>query len=236
MYGYGTRTAHVAALRGRGLPETGVPMPPTTTSAPVGLYSQPSNFGSLIETSRAATVGIECTWEDLDGDWTGSGSGWPLQRTASGGTFIVTNHHVIDECTGGGSTVSLDANGQLGEGQVVNFDADNDLALIETSLALIPLPTGPLPEIGYWVMAVGNPHGISGTVTTGSVTNLLDYEIVMDASINHGSSGGPLFNAAGQVVGVNQSGISEGGFLGFAIGLHLLCEKPLVVCDGQDWR
>ena len=207
----------------------------TTTVTPVDLYSQPSNFRSLIETSRAATVGIECTWEDLDSGWTGSGSGWPLQRTASGGTFIVTNHHVIDECTGAGSKVSLDANGQLGEGQVVNFDRDNDLALIETTLALNPLPTGPLPEIGHWVMAVGNPYGLTGTVTTGTVTNLDVYVILIDASLNPGNSGGPLINAEGSVVGVNTAGFTDVGFMGVAGGLRLLCDE-LISCGSEDWR
>ena len=146
-----------------------------------------------------------------------------------------TNHHIIDECTGAGSTVSLDANGQLGEGQVVNFDRDNDLALIETTLALNPLSTGPLPKIGHWVMAVGNPYGLTGTVTTGTVTNLDGYVILIDASLNPGNSGGPLINAEGSVIGVNTAGFTDIGYMGVAGGLRLLCDE-LFTCDAQSWR
>jgi S1-C subfamily serine protease len=180
-------------------------------------------------------VGIECTWEDSGYSYTGSGSGWPIQRTDTGGTFIVTNHHVIEECISAGSTLSLDANGQIGEGSVFNFDADNDLALIETSLTLDLLPTAPLPEIGHWVMAVGNPLGLIGTVTTGSVINLIGYDIIHDASLNPGNSGGPLINAEGLVIGVNTAGFSEVGFMGVAGGLRLLCDE-LISCGSEDWR
>jgi putative serine protease PepD len=193
----------------------------------VDLYSQPSNFRSLIETYRAATVGIDCP--------TGSGSGWPIERTDTGGTFIVTNHHVVEGCIDAGGTVGLEMSGQFGEGQVFNFDVSNDLALVETSITLDLLPTGPLPEIGHWVMAVGNPFGLTGTVTTGSVINHDGYDIIHDVSLNPGNSGGPLINAEGLVVGVNTAGFTDVGYMGISGGLRLLCDE-LFTCDAQSWR
>jgi len=258
-YGHGTRTAHLAALNGRGLSTAGVPTPPTTTTqtpattaaptttaaAPttttastttpqINLYQAPPDLGEKIDTALDATVGINC----ISGGWIHRGSGWPLDAPSGSATIIVTNHHVIKECVGPDKgTVDIDVRGQYGTGQIINYDAEYDLAIIETSLALTPLPTAGWPQIGHWVMAVGNPVGFVGSVNTGRVSNLTSFEIVHDVSTNSGNSGGPLINAAGQVVGVHYAGYADDFVEGvnFAIALRMLCDK-LLVCDNEQWQ
>ncbi len=238
-YGHGTRTAHLAALNGRGLSTAGVPTPPTTTTqtpattaAPttpqINLYQAPPDLELKIETAIAATVGVYCNYS--------SGSGWPLYSESQSRTIIITNHHVIEECIGGGAgAVEIEVGNQLGLGEIINADFDRDLAIIETSLALTAIPTAGTPKIGHWVMAVGNPLWLSGSVTIGTISNLDGFEILHDADLNHGNSGGPLINAAGEVVGVNSFFYEDIAGFGGAMKLRALCEQ-LIVCDNQQWQ
>ena len=252
-YGHGTRTAHLAALNGRGLSTAGVPTPPTTTTqtpattaaptttaaAPttttastttpqINLYQAPPDLELKIETAIAATVGVYCNYS--------SGSGWPLYSESQSRTIIITNHHVIEECIGGGAgAVEIKVGNQLGLGEIINADFDHDLAIIETSLALTAIPTAGTPKIGHWVMAVGNPLWLSGSVTIGTISNLDGFEILHDADLNHGNSGGPLINAAGEVVGVNSFFYEDIAGFGGAMKLRALCEQ-LIVCDNQQWQ
>jgi serine protease Do len=143
--------------------------------------------------------------------------------------YIVTNNHVISDADE--ITVRLHDDTEL-KATIVGRDEKTDLALLKVE------PKEPLPavswgdsdelRIGDWVVAIGNPFGLGGTVTAGIVSarsrniNSGPYDdfIQTDASINKGNSGGPLFNLDGQVVGINtaiysQSGGSVG--IGFAI-------------------
>jgi len=211
--------------------------PPTTVTSTSGdskpnaepnLYDSPTNLEDLINMARASTVGLECEGA--------SGSGWSLDASGGSSTFIVTNHHVIEDCRHRDETVTVEAGEQEGLGKVVNFDKDNDLALVETSLIVAPLPTAEDPvEIGQWVMAVGNPLGLVGSVNFGTVSNVEESEIFIDAAINPGNSGGPLLNARGQVVGINTAVFSEAENMGIAIPLWLLCDR-LLSCDANRWR
>ena len=90
-------------------------------------------------------------------------------------------------------------------------------------------------------MAVGNPLGIMGSVNMGHVSNLNGSDIVHDAAVNHGSSGGPLINAEGQVVGVNSAfawdeyELERAEGMSLAVGLRMLCVE-LIQCDDQLWK
>ena len=142
---------------------------------------------------------------------------------------IVTNNHVIEDADE--ITVTLHDNRTL-KAAVVGRDPKTDLAVlkVESAQALPAVPFGDSDAIrvGDWVVAIGNPFGLGGTVTAGIVSargrniNSGPYDdfIQTDASINQGNSGGPLFNMAGEVVGINtaifsQSGASVG--IGFSI-------------------
>jgi serine protease Do len=143
--------------------------------------------------------------------------------------YIVTNNHVIDGANK--ITVTLD-DGSSHPAKVVGRDAKTDLALLKID-ADKPLPYVAFGEsgkehVGDWVIAVGNPFGLGGTVTAGIVSahgrniNAGPYDdfLQIDAPINPGNSGGPLFNQSGQVIGIDTAIYSPTGGsvgIGFAI-------------------
>ena len=153
------------------------------------------------------------------------GSGFIID--ASG--YIVTNHHVIAEADE--ITVRLHDDTLL-EAELVGSDQKTDLALLKVKFDQ-PLPStswgvSEKTRIGDWVVAIGNPFGLGGTVTAGIVSarqrdiNSGPYDdfIQTDAAINRGNSGGPMFNLDGEVIGVNTAIFSPSGGsigIGFAI-------------------
>ena len=153
----------------------------------------------------------------------GSGFVW------SSDGIIVTNHHVID---GASSIVVNLSDGRKLPATLIGVDPDSDLAVLrvdEKGLAAAPIGTSADLMIGESVVAVGNPFGLSGTVTTGVVSALgrsvpsqdqsrtfTDF-IQTDASINPGNSGGPLLNIEGKVIGINVAIYAQAQGIGFAI-------------------
>ena len=146
----------------------------------------------------------------------------------SGDGQIVTNAHVVD-----GSdkvTVKLD-NGQTYEAKVLGSDAATDIAVLKIDASDLPhVQFGDSTElhVGEPVIAMGNPLGLGNTVTTGIVSALgrdiqagpFDNFIQTDAAINRGNSGGPLFNEAGDVVGINTAIMSpDGGSIGIGFAV-----------------
>ncbi len=142
--------------------------------------------------------------------------------------YIVTNDHVVDNATD--VQVVMD-DGKILPAKVVGTDKKTDLALLKVSTGSnYPFVSfaGTTPQVGDWVLAVGNPFGLGGTVTAGIVSargrdiGSGPYEdfIQIDAPVNRGNSGGPTFNMQGQVVGVNTAIYSPSGGsvgIGFAI-------------------
>jgi serine protease Do len=144
--------------------------------------------------------------------------------------FVVTNNHVIDGADE--ITVRLHDNTDF-KAEIVGRDTKTDLALLRINpgtkkLAAVKFGDSNKTRVGDWVIAIGNPFGLGGTVTAGIVSarardiNQGPYDdfIQTDASINKGNSGGPLFNMQGEVVGVNTAIFSPTGSsvgIGFAI-------------------
>jgi serine protease Do len=154
----------------------------------------------------------------------GQGSGFIID---SGG-YIVTNNHVAGDAEK--ITVTLN-DGRKFDATLVGRDAQTDLALIKvdaTGLPAVTLGDSDRARVGDWVVAIGNPFGLGGTATAGIISargreltenDRNDY-LQLDAPINFGNSGGPVFNTAGQVVGVNTAIFSPNGGnigIGFAI-------------------
>ena len=153
------------------------------------------------------------------------GSGFIIDSSG----YIVTNHHVIAE--GDEITVRLSDDTSL-KAKLIGSDEKTDLALLKVESDK-PLPAtkwgdSEKTRIGDWVMAIGNPFGLGGSVTAGIVSarqrdiNSGPYDdfIQTDAAINRGNSGGPMFNLDGEVVGVNTAIFSPSGGsigIGFAI-------------------
>lgn len=142
--------------------------------------------------------------------------------------YVVTNNHVVAKATE--VTVTLD-DGRTLAAKVVGTDKKTDLALLKINEAgpykYVSWASG-APRIGDWVIAVGNPFGLGGTVTAGIVSargrdigaGPYDDFLQIDAPVNRGNSGGPTFDARGQVVGVNTAIFSPSGGsvgIGFAI-------------------
>ena len=155
----------------------------------------------------------------------GEGSGFLIGQDG----YIVTNNHVIE----GAERIDVTLNdGTTYEARVIGRDAKTDLALIKVDAAE-PLPYVDLANssdarIGDWVLAVGNPFGLGGSVNAGIISargrdiqsGPYDDYIQIDAPINRGNSGGPLFDARGRVIGVNTAIYSPSGGnvgIGFAI-------------------
>jgi serine protease Do len=164
---------------------------------------------------------------------TGQGSGFFI--SADG--YAVTNNHVVD----GADKVEITMDdGKSYTAKVIGADARTDLALIKvegsSNFPFAKLSDGN-PRIGDWVLAVGNPFGLGGTVTAGIVSargrdlgnGPYDDFIQIDAPVNKGNSGGPAFNADGEVMGVNTAIYSpSGGSVGIAFSIPASTVKSVV--------
>ncbi len=175
----------------------------------------------------------------------------PRKVTALGSGFIidpsglvVTNNHVIDDADQ--ITVILHDE-QAFKAKIVGRDTKADLALLKievpTKLPFVQFGDSDTARVGDWVIAIGNPFGLGGTVTAGIVSarardiNAGPYDdfIQTDASINKGNSGGPLFNMKGEVVGINTAIFSpSGGSIGIGFSIPSNEAKP-VLADLQKY-
>jgi serine protease Do len=159
---------------------------------------------------------------------------------------IVTNAHVVE---GAGKILVTFSTGKVVQARLVAVHPKVDLALINGTppypLQKAKIGDSSGVQVGEWVLAVGNPFGLGRTVTVGIVSGKGrfiglgpdDDFIQTDASINPGNSGGPLFNMAGEVIGVNTAMIAAGKGIGFSIPANHISEllKAPVVSD-QTFR
>jgi serine protease Do len=161
---------------------------------------------------------------------TGLGSGFIIDPEG----YVVTNNHVVD----GASEVTIRLeDDSVFPAEIIGTDPQTDLALLkieaEQSLPSLTLGDSDSAEVGDWVLAVGNPFGLGGTVTAGIISargrNIqagpYDDFLQVDASINRGNSGGPLFDLDGNVIGVNTAIFSPNGGsvgIGFAIPSNMV--------------
>ncbi len=167
------------------------------------------------------------------GEMMGQGSGFFISSDG----YAVTNNHVVDGADK--VEVSTDA-GKTYTAKVIGTDPRTDVALIKVE-AGADFPFAKLSEgkarIGDWVLAVGNPFGLGGTVTAGIVSasgrdigsGPYDDFIQIDAPVNKGNSGGPAFNMQGEVVGVNTAIYSpSGGSVGIAFSIPASTVKNVI--------
>ncbi|MBK1645661.1 serine protease [Thiocapsa imhoffii] len=166
----------------------------------------------------------------------GQGSGFVFVPDTGGlgdRTFIMTNNHVVE----GADRIRVTfEDGREFDAEVTGRDPQSDVAVLELKtggLPALPFADSAQLEVGEWVVAIGNPFGLSHTLTVGVVSatgrtglGINDYEdfIQTDAAINPGNSGGPLVNLDGEVVGMNTAIFSRsGGYMGvgFAIPINL---------------
>jgi serine protease Do len=175
----------------------------------------------------------------------GEGRRPPREATALGSGFIidpsgyvVTNNHVVEDATEVQVTLTT---GEQFDGKIIGRDPKTDLALlkIESERPLPALEWGDSDalRVGDWVMAVGNPFGLGGSVTAGIVSargrdinaGPFDDFLQIDASINQGNSGGPTFDLDGKVVGINTAIASpNGGSVGIGFAIPSNLARPII--------
>ena len=156
--------------------------------------------------------------------------------------YIVTNNHVVSAGGRGAAvesiTVTLPDKREF-PAKLIGRDAASDLALLKiesSNLPFVAFGDSTKAQVGDWVMAIGNPFGLGGTVTAGIVSALhrtgngqYDRLIQTDASINFGNSGGPMFDLNGNVIGINSQILSpSGGNVGIGFAIPSEQAKPII--------
>jgi S1-C subfamily serine protease len=215
-----------------------------------GLESDELNNIDIYKRAREATVNITSTV--LQRNWflevfpvKESGSGMIIDKQGR----ILTNAHVVS-----GRAPQLEvtlADGQKYKAERIYVDQANDMALIKISpkneVRVLPLGDSDRLQVGQKVLAIGNPFGLEGTLTTGIVSSLgrdigdengqtLEKMIQTDAAINPGNSGGPLLDSSGNVIGINTAiyGHANVG-IGFALPINRAKEMIVSYQTGQRY-
>jgi len=166
-----------------------------------------------------------------------SGSGFFIDRQGR----ILTNNHVVS-----GRAPELQVtlfNGQKYKATIVYRDPNNDLAMIRIQpkgeVKYMPLGDSEKLQVGQKVLAIGNPFGLEGTLTTGIVSSLgraiedesgrkLEGMVQTDAAINPGNSGGPLLDSSGNVIGINTAIYGPGGNIGIGFAMPINRAKTMI--------
>lgn len=211
---------------------------PVTARGANNFDADEQNNIDLYKTNRLSTVNITSVVYERDFFFQvypreGMGSGFIINDDGE----IITNHHVISGSRN--VTVTLPDHKQY-KAEILGIDRRNDLALIKIragrKLPFVRLGDSENLQVGQKVLAIGNPFGLEGTLTTGIVSSLgrslqgeegntLEGLIQTDAAINPGNSGGPMFDSKGSVIGINtaiygsqtQSGEAGSIGIGFAV-------------------
>lgn len=194
--------------------------------APAVARGTPDGFANLVDRVMPSVVNISTGTPGPSSSGVSLGSGFVIDESG----IVVTNNHVIENADR--ITVTFD-NGEEYEATLLGADKETDLAALQivggTKFNAVRFGDSGGVRVGDWVMAIGQPFGLGGSVSAGivsarnrrNITNrIYDDFIQTDAAINKGNSGGPLFDMQGRVIGVNtiiysQSGGSVG--IGFAV-------------------
>lgn len=167
-------------------------------------------------------------------DFQGMGSGFIVDPTG----YVVTNNHVVDHASE--ITVTL-SDGKRLPAKLIGTDPKTDLALLKVdsteALPYARMGDSATTRVGDWVVAIGNPFGLGGTATAGIVSargrdiqsGPFDDFLQIDAPINRGNSGGPLFDLSGRVIGINTAIYTpNGGSVGIGFAIPANLAKPVI--------
>ncbi|MFQ5777118.1 MAG: S1C family serine protease [Terriglobia bacterium] len=223
----------------RATADTWVERAVATPDTPTRLSDDERNSVEVYRKASAAVVNVTTRTLEMDFFYgavpvQGSGSGFLINQKG----IVVTNHHVVADAQRIQITL---ADRSSYEAEVMGSDPVTDLAVLRVHADGRSLPTVPLGDsshlqVGQKVLAIGNPFGFQGTLTTGVISALgrtirtqsgalLDEVIQTDAAINRGNSGGPLLDSEGRVIGVNTLIISPSGGsvgIGFSVPVNTL--------------
>lgn len=246
--------AFIPAQSGTLLPTPQPPQPVVTVPVNQDLLEEQELLVSLYERVYPGVVSLQV----FTPNGGGQGSGFVYDKQG----HIVTNYHVVENAS---KIEVIFSSGLRTYGEVRGVDRDSDLAVVKVNVSpdeLVPLALGDSDrlKVGQTVIAIGNPFGLNGTMTTGIVSALgrtLPSErqapsggvfnaadlIQTDAAINPGNSGGPLFNLQGEVIGVNRAirtvssniqGEPVNSGIGFAISVNIVKRvTPEIIKNGK---
>jgi serine protease Do len=233
-------------------PPPPLPMPLAATPVVPGL-AVPMSFSQLAKGADAGVVTIISRVEERGRTGRrkvvqeGLGSGFVYDKTG----LILTNNHVVED----GTEISVKfADGRELAAKIVGLDKPADVAVLrveDRNLTPLPLGDSDATDVGDWVVAIGNPFGLSHTVSAGILsakgrthedvkgldpTGYFNF-LQTDAAINQGNSGGPLLNLQGQVVGINAAIRANANNIGFAIPINMVKQLlPILMRDGKITR
>lgn len=178
----------------------------TTKQLNVTTKQLPPDLTALATQVSPSVVLLTCT--TADGGDTGTGFALALPAAAGFATTIITAEHVIDACTdpSTGAFISLSRGSQTLPVHLRSFDPNQDVAILDTSATLPTLKAAAAPVVGEFLMAVGNPLGVNDDVTSGNVSQVYTSYFLDSAPISNGSSGGPVVDKSGNVVGIVDAG------------------------------
>jgi S1-C subfamily serine protease len=211
----------------------------SSNDSDVDLFLPPKDLEGFIDEVQESVVLIEC-----NGWGTGFATDNPIENDGYLSS-IVTNHHVIEECTEDEENIIVRTGPEhenTPQVKLVRWDEENDLAILEIDAELPLLVNAEyFAKPGWWTMAIGNPVDmdfdppivLKNSTTFGHISHVLnDYWNYTSATINAGNSGGPLVNSRGELIGINTlSGAStEKGVWNIAVDSQALCEN-LITCD-----
>jgi len=200
----------------------------------------------IFEKSEPGVVRVNIQRNQTENDTGGVGSGFVFDKKG----HIITNAHVIDDAT---KTIVTFLDGRSYNAEIIGVDKSTDIGVIKvnTDLKLLhPLSLGDSSnlKVGETITAIGNPFGLSGSMTSGIISQMgrllpsdsgfsIPDVIQTDAAINPGNSGGPLLNMRGEIVGINtaiQSTTGEFTGVGFAIPSQTVAKiVPTLIKEGE---
>ena len=210
------------------------------------IYTKKLSLIEIFEKSESGVVRVNVQRNQTEDVVGGIGSGFVFDKKG----HIITNAHVIKDAT---KIIITFLDGRSYNAEIIGSDQYTDIAIIKVNadlLLLHPLPIGDSSnlKVGEGVAAIGNPFGLSGSMTSGIVSQigrllpsgagyLIPDVIQTDAAINPGNSGGPLLNMRGEMVGINtaiQSATGEFTGVGFAIPSQTVAKiVPTLIVDGE---
>ena len=213
------------------------------TSPEQSFYAAPADLEQVIVETKQSLVTVFC------GDFLGSG--WVIDLDITDleigsraspdevalieefPSWVVTNHHVVEECINDASlpkSAVLGANKLERDIEIWSFNKENDIALIVVKAILKPLVMATeSPKGGWWTMAIGSPWELNSSVSIGNLisadNSMTEYDLITTSLLNPGNSGGPLINSRGEVIGTNTWGVNdpEAGFYNVATSTAAIC-------------
>lgn len=230
-----------------GVPETDLPgFGGNSAQSAAKPSDPPADLAGLSKKLTQSVVTVFCnSGNDLGSGWAANVTLTPAMKAAGYHSYVITNLHVVAACTSDPRIQMRLSNGETINGKVWAWsDTDHDVAGIVTDAVIPSLAwRGKIPAQGWWVGVIGSPLGQPGLLSTGIISsvalaaggpnNFPAYTGTTTAPINHGNSGGPVFDSGGRVLGLATAVLADTQNIGIFNGTPMLCDV-VVSCSSQS--